>query len=234
MLIIIWGDIGTGKTLFMTLMAMMEQEKPIYANYHLDCPNYRPLTPSAIERLSGSALVLMDEGYVWLESRISSSLSNRFWSHMVFQSRKRDLKIIVTCQMLSTIDVRYRTMADLYILAEKHPEGFAYTFYKPESNLSQSGVRKVARILIPFSLAEQIYPHYDTFERVSAIDKFLVASVESDPAELNRIINDLAERFKSTIGESEITKYKVEDFCVAEGYPTKYAKMIYNRIKSGE
>jgi hypothetical protein len=224
-LIVIAGDIGSGKTLLMTYMALKDP-RPVFANYFIDRPGWNILTPATIERLNHPALILIDEGYVWLESRISSSLVNRYWSQVLFQSRKRQLDIVITCQLVSTIDKRFREMADLYIVAERKPEGFVYTCIKP-------GRKRVLRFMLTNEVAEQIFPRYDTMELVTSIDAFMVASCESEPEELNRVVNDLVEKLRSETKGQSVKRPYIEDFCLRHGFPAKFAKYIFNRVSVG-
>ena len=59
--------------------------------------------------------VALDEGYTLLEARTSAKYINLFLSYMVFQLRKTERNIFVTCQEVSSIDIRYRRQWDYYV-----------------------------------------------------------------------------------------------------------------------
>lgn len=232
--ILICGGIGTGKTLLMTLMAL-DDDRDVYANYHIDIPRYHKLSPARLEKLQRTALILIDEGYIWMESRTSSSMSNRFWTYVVFQSRKRTIDLVTTCQMYSSLDVRFRTMADYVIEAEKTEEGFQYTVYQGGRDLETSkNVAPIGSFGIDFDLAREIYPHYDTMELVSPIDTFMTAGIESDPEEINELVDQIVGELRQEISGIQLRRFHVEDFCLKHGYPAKYAKFVWNRLSAGD
>ena len=232
--ILVVGGIGTGKTLLMTFMAL-DDERDVYANYQINIPRFHKLSPAKLERVQKSALILIDEGYIWMESRTSSSMSNRFWTYVVFQSRKRTIDMVTTCQMYSSLDIRFRTMADWVIEAEKDERGFRYTVYQGGRDLETSRyVEPIGTFGIDFELAKEIYPIYDTMELVSPIDSFMTAGIESDPEEINELVDTIVAELQQEIRGVQLRRFHVEDFCLKHGYPAKYAKFVWNRLSAGE
>jgi hypothetical protein len=158
MLIDISGPLGTGKTLFMTWLASKVKDRPIYANYHLKMPNYRELKMADLLGFKNEqAIICIDEAYVLLESRNSMDIMNQYVSYILFQSRKRGLDFIVTAQLNSTLDLRYKELTDVFISAAKSKIGFQYA-------IKYAGRAKL--FTLPFKQAEKIYPLYDTTELV--------------------------------------------------------------------
>jgi len=168
MLIGIFGDMGSGKTLYMTYYTLKYYvEDKLYerafANYHIKSPNKkRPvelLTFEAFKALgkTSEALVCLDEAYIWLDSRMSGTKRNRQISYLVLQSRKRGFDIAYTAQAQSSIDLRMRRFTEIKVLAEKRENGFKYV---------ELFGNKVRERFLPFKQAEKIYPYYDTKEIV--------------------------------------------------------------------
>ena len=126
--ILILGGLGSGKTLFMTILAKMIA-KPIFSNYALKFSDIA-VKPLEIEKLFHSeyqnCCVLMDEAYIYLESRISGSEMNRCLSYVLFQSRKRGVILILTAQLSSSVDVRFRELVDIVIHCEKMGDCYRY------------------------------------------------------------------------------------------------------------
>src|SRR4030042_4075128 len=129
MLISIEGDVGSGKTLLSTFMAI-DDPRPVYANYKINIPNFKPLKPEMLWELNKPTLIILDEAYTWLENRTSGKPINRYMSYILFQSRKRGLDFILTDQIVGTIDPRYRWMINFDIQSEVHEHGFLYQLTK--------------------------------------------------------------------------------------------------------
>lgn len=222
-LIIIYGDFGSGKTLLGTAIAVNEKDKDIYSNYKIKCDRWKMLEPQMLYDVNKPSLVVLDEAYAWLESRMSGAREiNRYLSYILFQSRKRHLDFVLTAQLLSTIDLRYKGLADVYIYAERTREGFNYVSMFPG--------RRARRIFtMPFEVAEKYFPLYDTFEKVDPIDDDLMWKVTPDKRtyipELDRILGEmLAER-------QDWTKGMIDAYCLEKYYPHHYVDSLYNRMK---
>ena len=85
MLIHFTGDVGSGKTLFCTQVALHDKRQ-IYSNYNIKLPNYHDLKPEMLSILTESTLVIIDEAYTWLESRLSGRNINLYLTYILFQS----------------------------------------------------------------------------------------------------------------------------------------------------
>lgn len=169
MLVIISGNVGSGKTLLMTIFALSSQTAHIVSNYKLHPRVDMNKTVSAFDMLPfvkceyESCLILLDEAYTYLESRTSGAEQNRLMSYVLFQSRKKDVDMYLTVQLKSTIDVRFRELADIYIECQtrnpKSREDFVYCLHKgPKSKV----------IRIKFADALPFMQLYDTYEVVTS------------------------------------------------------------------
>lgn len=115
-----FGPMGSGKTMFATMFVMTRycsekiggQYEEAYSNIRMNSPNpKRPvkmLTKAEFKDLQNkrNALVVMDEAYLWLDSRRSSSNTNLGLTYLILQSRKRGFDIYYTAQLMSSIDKR--------------------------------------------------------------------------------------------------------------------------------
>lgn len=231
-LLITLGGLGTGKTCFLTYLALKHNEKggQIWANYSISAENYHYLRPEDLMKLGKGDMANIDEAYNWLEARTSSKSTNRYLSYIVYQSRKRDLKINLTAQMISSIDVRFRTMADYIVLAEKKSNRFAYTLM-----IATSKGYKEKHFAIPFTVAEEkIWPYYDTLEIIDPLDRELSDLAMSDQAALLPEVDKIVDSMLSLGKAKSWTKGAVSSFCLEKGYPKSYIDLVYNRIRRRE
>jgi len=227
-LTVVLGDVGSGKTLIATILAIRSNKK-IYANYTIKDEKFTKIEPIDLATLNEKAIIIIDEAYDWLESRISGRDINRFLSYILFQSRKRGIDFTLTAQLFSTIDVRFRQMANYFILAEEHPDGFAYKLIK-------NSLKHYGRVsfLLPFSEAEKYYDKYDTFEIINPIDDNMLEAVASTPIEFNKRIDKIIKELKSKFTLKKYTLPFVKNYLVRNNYSLKYASFIHTRINLTE
>ncbi len=81
MLVIILGNLGSGKTFIMTLLTISDNRE-IWSNYKVNSKNYRKLDVVDLLDLPDNIILLMDEAYAWIESRVSSSTLNEYLSSL--------------------------------------------------------------------------------------------------------------------------------------------------------
>jgi hypothetical protein len=173
MLVSYEGRMGQGKTLAVTAMAVMEQErtgKRIFSTYHLSdvitCPMCRLPHPIRVGedsegkyeayeckgsfyavreedeekihrihytyisfedfyrifkeadqglRTLSNCLFLIDEAYLFMDSRTSGSKMNRIFNSFIFQTRKRGVDVYIATHSLARIDKRVRAAIDVAI-----------------------------------------------------------------------------------------------------------------------
>ena len=68
LLVVILGKLGSGKTLIQTFLNLTSK-KEVWSNYKIKIPNYRKLEVYDLLDLKDNIVVLMDEGYSWIENR---------------------------------------------------------------------------------------------------------------------------------------------------------------------
>lgn len=219
------GWIGKGKTLLMTYFATIV-DKPVYANYQIDIPNFRTLSPEILPEINEPSLILIDEAYTWLESRKSMSNISIYLSYILYQSRKRGLDFILTVQDISSVDIRFRNHAD-YII---HAEGLKDDVYRYSMTRGRKSDRKV-NLSLSMDKAKEIYKIYDTMQMVNPIDENMISDIATNPEILNNRIDEIVDKIEQTFPpDFKITKPIIKDFCLREKLPHKYADMIYNRM----
>jgi hypothetical protein len=172
MLVGVFGDMGSGKTLYMTHYCLkyycdQGRYQSAQSNYHITSPD--PSRPVALlthehfktlENLT-DALVIIDEAYLWLDSRRSASKANRDVSYLVLQSRKRGFDILYAAQVRSSVDLRLRDLSEMWVYCEKQENGFHYT-----EIWRSSTIPKIRERFLPRASAEKVFPYFDTREIV--------------------------------------------------------------------
>jgi len=98
--------------------------------------------------------VIVDEAYLFADSRLSQTGFNRLFSYFQLQARKRDVDLYIVTQQFTNIDVRSRMNIDARILAA-NMNGIGM----PKIIDMRTGKRKRLKFI-----AEDYYPFYDTRE----------------------------------------------------------------------
>lgn len=229
-LINIEGSYGSGKTTFAVVMAT-KSKYPIYTNMtNLKLPDTHFLTPETLIELNEGSLIILDEAYAWLESRLSGGREiNQYLSYILFQSRKRKMDFILTDQLITTVDVRFRMLTDYHVLCERvGDKGFQYRIIKM-NRYKQSTVND---LFLPWNMAEKIFPLYNTWEKIDPIDKEMIYKVSTDKTKFLTEINKHADDIMKLTDETKkITLRVVQAYCIDNGIYKNFAQDIYNKIK---
>ena len=160
----ITGGMGSGKTLFMTLLGYLEYlyGKSVLANYHLHFPfNYLDLN-MVMEQIKKqeqllNIVLLIDEIHIAFDSRASMSGRNRYGSYFVLQTRKRDVSLYFTTQNIFQVDIRLRENLDRLVECRALGQDcfeYVVTDYRSGAPISKK-IRLNGRVA---------YPLYDTRE----------------------------------------------------------------------
>lgn len=222
------GGVGTGKTLLLTLFAKMcEGKMPIYANFTLKVKGAKLITINDLEGIN-SGLLLIDEAYAWLESRTSTSRLNQYMSRIIFQSRKRRLHMFAAEQIRSSIDLRFRDMSALTILAldknqdmDNNDDSLSFDYVYQRNY-------RLGNIHIPMKLARKLYPLYDTYEFPQTPPS------EFEPNRLNKTIKKTITELKKKYGKNvtRLTKSMISDYLMEKkNFERGLHESIYARIK---
>jgi len=178
MLIGVFGTFGSGKTLLLTIFGFLCADNPkyqVYANYKIK--HKKVVSPISAEEFieinpeKKKVLILLDEVYAWLDSRLSTSRVNRVLSWCVLQSRKRNMDIIYDAQLMGSVDLRLRNLSDIVIMCEKTKDAketiaFVYRVFH------QTSWHKTRQYLfvVPEEKASQFYNKFDTRQIVMPIE----------------------------------------------------------------
>ena len=116
------GDVGSGKSGFLAFMGAVAYcfKRSVYSNLHLHYPYRRFRLGDLVDPDSGeivtdiqNSVVLIDEAYVFAESRRSTSKRNRLFSYLILQSRKRGLEFFLASHSPHQLDRRIRENTDV-------------------------------------------------------------------------------------------------------------------------
>jgi hypothetical protein len=176
MLIGIEGGLGSGKTLAMTYLEYIAKTKyksKVASNYFT---KFADTFIDSIETFNGfrQGMMLLDEIWLWSDSRKSSSSRNEIVNKIPLTSRKRRFIIVYTSQQLSQVDLRIRNITDVFVKVRLKP----ILDSKGKPLLDDKGrilkvcimrFRKCPLRKIIF-LANDMYDLYDTEEEVNSLD----------------------------------------------------------------
>lgn len=119
---VVQGNVGSGKSLFCAWVSALYgcMGRQVYSNLHLHFPYTKLDFSDLIDLESGEisaeiqdAVMIVDEAYLWIESRASSSKKNRLLSYLLLQSRKRNLDIFLVAHSMHQLDRRVRENCDV-------------------------------------------------------------------------------------------------------------------------
>ncbi len=226
MLTIVYGNMGFGKTLFTTAIAKLINSK-VVSNYCLKFPFTVFELNDFIDGKYENCMVLLDEAYNYLEARLSgSNLKNKFMSYMLFQSRKKGLEIILTSQLMSTLDLRYRNLADTFVYCKGVSlKGFEYIIFNRQLN-------RTAQIYLPLEMAKTIFPLYDTNEVIEPEKSQNDISSFMSNEKRNETVERIALEIMKEYNNKKISTYLVKDYMFKHDFASTLNSLVYSRIKS--
>lgn len=233
MLISAIGDVGSGKTLYATYSALRDT-RTVYSNYEiLNCDRYKHLEPETLYEIKKEkpSLIVIDEAYNWLDSRVSGRAINRYLSYILFQSRKRGMAVILTDQLSGTIDLRFREMTNFEIHCQAINEGFEYIIHKLGRSRRPYTPQKQ---IMPLSIAEKIYPRYNTWELINPIDDDLLYTISQDRTKIRDKTDEIVKILLKQAPAKSFTKAAITDYCDRNKHPKSFIDSIYNAIKASQ
>lgn len=224
-LTIIVGDVGSGKTLLQTYFAIQES-RPVYSNYPINIPNYNKLEPIVLTELN-DALVVIDEMFVWLNSRVSSAKLHEFLSAMLFQMRKSSVDYIGTAQLFRTIDVNFREMCDYVIQARNDRKAKLFHY----EMLKNSSIRPIIKHFnLTYEKASAIFPYYSTYSKVPVSPDVLGGAITDRRSILPAVETHISTMLKLKPA-NKWTRSAVDGYCTHHGLSKVHASTIYNELR---
>lgn len=233
-LIIIYGSRGSGKTKLATLFGMMQTKNPVYANYQIESPTFRPLVIEKLVQITDSCTVIIDEAWSRMDARRSMKDESIYLSQILNQSRKRKITMIVTTQRLEDIDIRFRTQADYIIRA------FNIGNNEHQYVVLDPGTMQLRRLKMDRETSIGLQDKYDTLQLIDSItaEDMVMLSDDTD-YKVNAVeewANAIIEEFDSKRDPKKkvkFTKSNVDNFLFRNGVENKpFAKAIYDEIKT--
>jgi hypothetical protein len=242
MLMGIYGDLGSGKTILSVNYAVKvynaNPENDLRANFKIDLPNFKYLEVENLldiekrENPNTITQVIGDELYTWLESRVSPSKLNRFVSYILFQSRKRNIDIYGTAQLKSTIDLRFKDLEHITVYAfPRNPKS------KDDFNYGYIINSRIVYYKLPYDKCKKLFDLYDSDEIVEPpdIEQLREEIVLSNPKKIKEKLNLVIKKIdKSGISLTKITHDSVKDLLIEIEESMVLEPYLYSRLKNKE
>lgn len=187
--------------------------------------------------LPKSIELILDEAYVWLESRTSMKYINIFLTYIVFQLRKTDTNIFITAQDLSTVDIRFRNQYDYIIECERQEEDFTYHIKKKKMFIDPSGMIdyeliSLGKYLVEYDEMKNYFEMYDTNEiiKIPAKSRMEFEILKTEPNLLLDKALEIIEIIKDNI--SNITQDSIMYTLLLNKIDISWYKIIYLLMKN--
>lgn len=218
------GDRGSGKTIFLTEIAVITSRtnKQIVSNYNLKLlENIIPFHIKDIyDEKYRKCLILIDEAYLFADSRRSQSQSNLLLSYLALQSRKLQSDLYFALIKEFELDIRLREEIDVFIYPVFVEDlGFLYTIVDVKS-------KNQKQLFIPLDMAKKFYKYYDTYEIVKSDNVIPTSERESIAKDHIDSFIDFTQDYNSKITK-EITKF----YCRKNSLPLSIAEDLYYLTK---
>jgi len=116
-------------------------------------------------------IFLLDESYLFMDARTSSSKINRIFNDFTFQTRKRGIDLYLTTHDVMRLDKRIRAAIDLKVNCRYNGESQMITLRVRDMH---TGVRRRLKLWGP----EAAFPYYETDEMVRPQGKIYRMTIE--------------------------------------------------------
>lgn len=230
MLIAVNGDFGSGKTLFLVLVAC-SVKREVWSNFKIKIDNYHKLDVEHLIDLGYNKEVMIDEAYTWMESRSSGSALNRYMSYLIFQVRHRTLNIYTTEQLFHSVDIRFRELAHRVVECSRVNNGRGREYHHFRFDIWNTYDNSCCSWLANYNWAKKFFPLYDTFE---IIDPFSKESLELEilkgsPRKLYDKIHSIAVDLKKEL--KTVSHSSVRMALLKNGYDGSFERLVYSCMK---
>ena len=183
--IIIYGDKGSGKTLMSIVFCEIERKKDNTTQFFTNT-DYKYKTGSILDYLKKEnqnknyhKILLFDEIDKYIDARGSMSSINKFIVYIMSLSRKTNTDIIMTSQLLRSIDLKAVKFANLII----------------QSNLLQKPEKENGNISI-LNLDILTQDNYNTYSKIVKISPEVLKLYDTNYLLLGEISEDLKKIMK--------------------------------------
>lgn len=187
MIIAIVGRRGQGKSALATYRALQAHRKgiPLYANYTLRIPYHQYIKMEYIK----NACVILDEGYLYADSRKSMSNANVFLSYELAQCRKNHNTLYFITQQQSWLDLRIRDNFDIVDICRAYTAQGKKKIFDHEK-IGYVQVTRVITSVDPYIVSgykfypsrARVFDYYDPYELVQREKKDLTPEQRKEAA----------------------------------------------------
>ena len=166
MIIGFMGDLGSGKTLGMTILGysiyfLSDKKLKIFSNYKVKGA-YKIYKISQLFKIK-NGIILLDELHILIDSRLWRY--NKYLVDYFLQIRKYNNFLLFTTQHFKQIDVRIRNVCQYLFYCQRFKNYFKYTLI----DTLYKDIKKT--IILPKNEAEKFYKYYNTFEAIKKLPK---------------------------------------------------------------
>ena len=223
------GDIGSGKTLLLTVLACAST-RDVYANFKIDIPNAHRIETLGLDDIPNNVDIFLDEIHMIADSRTATSITNRYISYESNQQRKDFADIYGSSQFLHQVDKRLRDLCHVLVKctrigSRENPEAFDFEFMDL-SNFEKDN------IYLPIENAQRYFDVYDTYEKITPSRKLfyrLRRLKDEDSIKFMVECKRIAKEIKSFM--EKITKDNTTNALLENGYPSFIMSQVYHYLK---
>lgn len=228
MLILIYGEVGSGKSFFMVICVLSDLDTNILANFHINHPKFQLLEFDDFLNIDDKTDVLIDEAYTWLENRRSSKATNVYISHIKEQRRKVDSTWYVSAQHPRMLDRRFEDYPNVIVECKtRYPIGnstddFVY-------KITYENPYQVVYKRFKYENAEKYFEYYNTREIVKPENwqKIEFDTIKQNPVKLVKKVEELVKVIKNDNDIIEYTHPSLKFGCLKNNIILDYEPFVY-------
>lgn len=238
------GGLRQGKGILATKLALAIADSggEVLSNYWMDSPNVKHIEfYDLIELLKAgrqepTKLIVLDEIYGWLESRVASSKVNRFASYFLFHSAKLGYDLIYTAQLNMSVDCRLRELSTLRVLAQKDTENKRFLYHALDNRYTDDDVPTGKVFSLSWDEASKFWKRYDTYEAITPAGmNALVSEVQrEDPQRKNQMVDHQVSTLRNLIEKGELPQdtrlIAVKSALLQSGFSVELADLVSYRL----
>lgn len=167
------GNREQGKSTFMVRHLIRELQSKTnythgYCNLHVTWPgieflDYENLKTLHAENKSGvpTMIVGLDQIHKYMDARRALSKKNVEFSDVLIESRQHGFDLIYTTWARTSVDPRLRKFTELWVQAQRTPQGFLYTYIETETG------SVIGQKILTYQEAAHTWKYFETTELVS-------------------------------------------------------------------
>jgi hypothetical protein len=87
-------------------------------------------------------------------------------------------------------------------------------------------------MVIPMEMAEQIFPYYDTMEKINPIDDAMMFKISTDHEDDLSIVDTIVDELSKKTKGRKIDKGIIADYCLRNKHPHYLVELVSNAIKA--